>query len=316
MELKHFRAFVTLAEELHFGRAALRLGIAQPQLTLQIQSLEASLGVSLFDRSRRHVALTDTGHLFLPEARATVAQAERARQTALRAARGELGKLDIGFTGSSPFNTAMPQIISRFRKRWPDLEMSLREMSTSDQLESLVAGTLDIAFVRPGDPGESKGVTLQTVLKEPLFAVLPADHPLAGESALSIADLAGQDFILHPRQIGTGLYDKVMSLCASAGFCPKLALEAHQMSTIVGLAAAGLGVSVVPEAMRRINVDGARFVPLVEADATMVLAVAHRTDDSRPAIRHFLDVVSAYRPNEIISTSSPKRRPNHPPAAL
>jgi DNA-binding transcriptional LysR family regulator len=212
-----------------------------------------------------------------------------------------LGRLDIGFTGSSPFNTAMPQIISRFRKRWPDLKMSLREMSTGEQLESLVAGSVDIAFVRPGGPGESEGVTLQTVLREPLFAVLPADHPLAGEMSLSISALAGQDFILHPRQIGTGLYDKIMSLCARAGFHPNLVLEAHQMSTIVSLAATGLGVSVVPEAMRRIHVDGACFVPLIEADATMILAVAHRTSDLRPTIRHFLDVVKAYRPDDSLS---------------
>ncbi len=298
MEFKHLRAFTVLAEELHFGHAALRLGIAQPQLSLQIQSLEASLGVALFARSRRHVALTDAGRLFQPEARATLAQAERARQTALRAARGELGRLDIGFTGSAPFNTTMPQIISRFRKRWPDLKMTLREMSTSDQLDSLVAGILDIGFVRPGEPGEAAGVSLQTVLEEPLFAVLPADHRLADCASLSVAALAGQAFILNPRHVGTGLYDKVMSLCAAAGFRPQVALEAHQVSTIVGLVAIGLGVSVVPEAMRRIHVDGARFVPLREADATMTLAVAHRNGDSRPAVRHFLDAATAHRPNE------------------
>jgi DNA-binding transcriptional LysR family regulator len=251
----------------------------------------------LFERSRRHVALTEAGRLFHPEALATLTQAERARQTALRAARGELGRLDIGFTGSAPFNAAMPQIISRFRKRWPQLKMTLREMSTSDQLDCLVAGTLDIGFVRPGEPGEAVGVTLQTILREPLFAVLPADHPLAIRKSLSIAALAGQPFILHPRQIGTGLYDKVMNLCAAAGFRPEVALEAHQMSTIVGLVATGLGVSVVPEAMRRIHVDGARFVPLDEADATMVLAVAHRHGDGRASIRHFLDAATAYQPN-------------------
>jgi DNA-binding transcriptional LysR family regulator len=297
MELKHLRAFTTLAEDLHFGRAALRLGIAQPQLSLQIQSLEAILGVALFERSRRHVALTDVGRLFLPEARATLAQAERARKTALQAARGELGQLAVGFTGSSPFNRAMPQIISRFRKRWPNLAMSLREMSTSEQLESLVAGTLDIAFVRPGEPGAMENITLHTLLHEPLFALLPADHPLADRDKLSVAALAGQPFIMHPRLIGTGLYDKVMALCANAGFRPTVVLEAHQMSTIVGLASAGLGVSIVPEAMRRINVAGARFVSLIEPDASMVLAVAHRTGDQRPSIRHFLDVVAAYQPD-------------------
>lgn len=296
MEIKHLRAFVTLAEELHFGRAAERLGIAQPPLSIQIRALETSVGVKLFDRSRRRVALTEAGRLFLPEARATLTQAERARRTALMAARGELGRLDIGFTGSAPFNTAMPHIISRFRRHWPELRMSLREMSTTDQLDALVEGTLDIGFVRPGQPGEADGVTMQTVLREPLFAVLPADHRWAEADELPLSVLADQPFILHPRHIGTGLYDKVMSLCSVAGFHPQVILEAHQMSTIVGLAAAGLGVSVVPEAMRRIQVDGARFVRLTDANATMVLAVAHRSGDDRAAVRHFLAEVTAFQP--------------------
>lgn len=296
MELKQLKAFTMLAEDLHFGRAALRLGVAQPQLSLVIQSLEAVLGVRLFERSRRHVALTDAGRLFLPEARATLALAERARLTAQRAARGELGRLDIGFTGSAPFSNAMPQIISRFRKRWPSLAMSLREMSTSEQLRSLRAGALDIGFVRPGEPRETEGVVLRMVLREPLFAVLPADHPLAGKTAVSVAALADFPFIMHPRHIGTGLYDKVLNLCADAGYRPQVALEAHQMSTIVGLVATGLGVSIVPEAMRRIHVEGARFVPLVETDATMVLCVAHRLNDERPVIEHFMDAAAAYRP--------------------
>ncbi|MDR3437124.1 LysR family transcriptional regulator [Telmatospirillum sp.] len=295
MELKHLRAFVALAEDLHFGRAAQRLGIAQPQLSVAIQGLEAILGIRLFERSRRHVALTDAGRLFLPEARATLVQAERARRTALRAARGEIGRIDIGFTGSAPFNTAMPQIISRFRHRWPDVKMSLREMSTNVQFQALHGGTLDIGFVRPGEPAETEGISLRTVLVEPLFAVIPADHRLAEQTSLSVASLAEESFILHPRHIGTGLYDKVMSLCAMAGFPPRVDLEAHQMSTIVGLAAAGLGVSIVPEAMRRVHVDGARFIPLIEAEATMVLAVACRDGDKRPAILHFLDAVASYQ---------------------
>lgn len=294
MELKHLRAFVTLAEELHFGRAAERLGIAQPPLSLQIQALEAGLGVQLFDRNRRHVGLTDAGRLFLPEARATLAQAERARHTAQRAARGELGRLDIGFTGSAPFNTAMPQIISRFRRQWAELRISLRELSTTEQFRELTDGTLDIGFVRPGQPSEAPGLTLQMVLQEPLFIVLPADHRLAGREALALAELADQPFILHPRHIGTGLYDKVVGLCAAAGFTPRVTLEAHQMSTIVGLAAAGIGVSIVPEAMRRIQVEGARFIPIADPFATMVLAVAHRSDDKRPAVQHFLTEVTAF----------------------
>ncbi len=295
MELRHLRAFVTLAEELHFGRAAERLGIAQPPLSLQIQALEAGLGVRLFERSRRHVALTESGRLFLPEARATLEQAERARRIAQQAARGEVGQLFIGFTGSAPFNAAMPAIISRFRRAWPGLHMVLRELSTTDQLAALAEGSLDIGFVRPGQPQETAGVETRLVLEEPLVVALPEQHPLAGQDSLAMADLAGDSFILHPRAIGTGLYDKVVGLCEAAGFQPQVLLEAHQMSTMVALTATGLGVSVVPEAMRRVQVAGCRFLPLRDAGASMVLAVAHRAGDQRASVRHFMEEAMAYR---------------------
>lgn len=294
MELRHLRAFATLAEELHFGRAAERLGIAQPPLSIQIQSLEATLGVKLFDRSRRHVALTEAGRLFLPEALATLAQAEKARRTAQRAARGETGRIDIGFTGSAPFNAAMPGIISRFRRAWPDVHMVLREISTTEQLRLLAEGSLDIGFIRPGHPTETVGVATHLVLDEPLLAALPAEHPLAGRQALTMAELAGEPFILHPRAIGTGLYDKVIGLCATAGFHPRVVLEAHQMSTMIALTATGIGIAVVPEAMRRLQVEGCRFVPISDAGASMVLAVAHRLDDERPLVRRFIGAAVDY----------------------
>jgi DNA-binding transcriptional LysR family regulator len=289
MDLKHLRAFVTVAEELHFGRAADKLGIAQPPLSLQIQALEAGLGVRLFERNRRRVALTDAGRQFLPEARATLAQAERAWASARRAARGELGRLEIGFTGSAPFNAAMPRIISGVRRRWPDLQLSLREMSTSAQFRALTDGSLDIGFVRPGRSEEAPGIALRVILREALWVVLPADHPLAEQERIRLAELADQSFILHPRQIGTGLYDKVTGLCRAAGFAPQVVLEAHQMSTIVSLAAAGVGISIVPEAMRRLQVEGARFVAIADPGADMVLSIACRQDDSRPAVHHVLD---------------------------
>ncbi|HVI49926.1 MAG TPA: LysR family transcriptional regulator [Candidatus Sulfotelmatobacter sp.] len=294
MELRHLRAFATLAEELHFGRAAERLGIAQPPLSIQIQSLEATLGVKLFDRSRRHVALTEAGALLLPEAQATLAQADKTRRTAQRAARGEMGRLEIGFTGSAPFNAAMPGIISRFRRSWPDLHMVLREMSTTEQLRAMADGQLDIGFIRPGHPSETVGVESRVVLNEPLLAALPADHPLAERRSLSLIELAEESFILHPRAIGTGLYDKVISLCAAAGFHPHVVLEAHQMSTMIALTATGLGVAVVPEAMKRLQVEGCRFVALEDAGASMVLAVAHRLGDDRSSVRRFLETATSY----------------------
>lgn len=294
MELRHLRAFTVLADELHFGRAAERLGIAQPPLSIQIQSLEASLGVRLFDRSRRRVALTEAGRLFLPEALATLAQAERARGIAQRAARGETGRIEVGFAGSAPFNAIMPGIINRFRRAWPDVHMVLREIPTNEQLRQLADGSLDVGFIRPGRPEEVAGVASHVVLDEPLLVVLPADHRLAGRQVLSVAELADEPFILQPRAIGTGLYDKVVSLCAATGFRPNVVLEAHQMSTMVVLAATGLGIAIVPEAMRRLQVEGCRFVLIADVGASMVLAVVHRLGDERTIVRRFVDAAIDY----------------------
>ena len=300
MEIRHLYAFTALAEDLHFGHAAERLGIAQPALSIQIQALEASLGVKLFDRSRRHVRLTESGRQFLPEASAVLAQSERARRVAIRAARGELGRLEIGFTGSTPFSRIMPRTVSRFRQDRPHIRMSLREMPTAQQMAALSEGSLDIGFVRPNYPAEHKGLILHPVLTEPLLVVLAADHPLAHRGRLSVTDLAGQSFILNPRQAGPGLHDKVADLCRQAGFDPAVVLEAHQMSTIVGLAAAGIGVSIVPEGMRHIAIDGVRFLPLSETEAVMPLMIAHRDGDDRPAVARFVALANA-----IADTTSP-----------
>lgn len=293
MELRHLAAFLAVAEELHFGRAAERRGIAQPALSLMIKALEASLGVRLFERNRRHVALTPAGQAFLPEAKATLAQAERARRAALRAWRGEAGHLEVAFTGSTPFGTVMPRIIGRFRRTWPDIALSLRELSTSAQMEEIRQGSLDIAFLRPDRGAEPAWMTLHPILDEPLLAVLAADHPLAGRPLLSVADLAEDGFILSPHHAGTGLYERVTGLCRDAGFVPRLVMEAHQMATVVGLAAAGIGVSIVPETMRRFAVEGVRFIALAEADAHMALMLGHRHDDERLIVRRFVETALA-----------------------
>lgn len=291
MELRHLRYFVAVAEDLHFGRAAARLHLSQPSLSQQIQALEERIGAALFVRNRRKVELTAAGRLLLPEARATLAQAEKAVVVARRAGRGEVGRLEIGFTGSAPFNPLLPQTVRRFRERWPDVHLSLNEMSTTAQFEALAAGRLDVGFLRPGQPMEMVGIAQRLLLREPLLAVMTADHPLAAGAAVRVADLAEQPFILHPRAIGTGLFDKVMTLCAAAGFAPRIAVEAHQMSTVVTLAAVGMGVSIVPEALRRLNTDGVAFRPIDDDGAFMDLIAARRADDETAVVRNFFAVL-------------------------
>lgn len=288
MDLRRLRYFVAVAEDLHFGRAAARLHLAQPSLSQQIQALEEEVGAALLNRNRRRVELTAAGRLLLPEARAVLAQAERALLVARRAGRGEVGRLEIGFTGSAPFNPLLPQTVRRFRERWPDVHLSLNEMPTTAQFEALTAGRLDVGFLRPGQPMEMVGIAQRLLLREPLLAVLAADHPLAAAETVGLADLAGQPFILHPRAIGTGLFDKVMTLCAAAGFTPRIAVEAHQMSTVVTLAAVGMGVSIVPEALRRLAAPGAAFRPITDAGAFMDLIAACRAEDDSPVVANFL----------------------------
>ena len=288
VETRLLRAFVDLAEELHFGRAAARLGIAQPQLSVQIRSLETILGARLFDRDRRHVALTEVGRAFVPEAEAILARIATARRRVQGLVHGETGSLTVGFTGSAPFNPAMRDIIGGFRRRWPGVSLSLAEMSTTDQFSGLLDAKIDVGFLRPGPGVVPARLMVQTVSREPLVAVLPADHPLAGRESLSVAEFAGQSFILHPRERGPALYDTIIGLCAVAGFRPSVDIEVHQLPTIVSLAATGLGISIVPEALSNAAMEGARFVPLRDPGAEVTLAVAFRSGDDRPVMRHFL----------------------------
>ena len=292
LDLRHYRSFVAVAEELHFGRAALRLHMAQPALSLQIQAMERTLGVLLFARTRRKVDLTEAGRLLLDEARKVLAQAARAEQTVRRAARGEVGRLEIGLTGSLPFNSVMPGLIRRFRQSWPEVLLTLEEMSTASQIDALLDGSIDIGFLRPHDRVTVPGLDLRLVERERLLVVCNADHHLTAKESLSVADLAGEGFIFHPRRIGTGLYDRVMGLARAAGFVPAIAVEAHQMSTIVSMAAVGLGVSIVPEAMRRVQVDGVAFRPLIETDAHIDLFVAARSDRDAPLVANFMAMLA------------------------
>lgn len=293
MELRHLRYFVAVAEELHFGRAAARLHLSQPPLSQQIQALERELGVTLFHRNRRKVELTAAGALMLPEARAALAQAEKAVLVARRAGRGEVGRLEIGFTGSAPFNPLLPQTVRRFRERWPEVHLTLNEMSTTAQFEALAAGRLDVGFLRPGQPMEMVGMDQRLLTREPLLAVMTAEHRLAAQASVRVADLAEEPFILHPRAIGTGLFDKVMALCAAAGFAPQVAVEAHQMSTVVTLAAVGMGVSIVPEALRRLNTPGVAFRPIDDPGAFMDLIAARRAGEAGTVVENFFSVLPA-----------------------
>ncbi|OLU31619.1 LysR family transcriptional regulator [Pseudomonas sp. PA27(2017)] len=292
MELRHLRYFVAVAEELHFGRAADLLGISQPPLSQQIQALEQELGVRLFERSNRHVALTDAGRLFLEETRQTLAQVSKSVDVVRRAEQGEIGELQIGFTASAPFVSIIPRAVFAFRQAFPAVHLDLQEMTSSQVCQALMEKKLQIGMIRPLElPGELDAVEL---LREPLVALLHAGHPLAGEQngGLALAELADQPFVFFPRSYGTGLYAQLFSLARQAGFTPRITQEAHEALTIIGLVAAGLGVSVLPASFRRIRIDGVVFRTLTDTDATTAVWLIKRRQERSPLAQAFIDLLT------------------------
>lgn len=292
MELRHLRYFIAVAEELHFGRAAERLGISQPPLSQQIQALEEEIGARLFERTNRRVELTDVGRLFLDESRQVLAQVDKAVLLARRAHLGELGELKIGFTSSAPFTSTIPSSIHAFRKAYPDVHLDLQEMSSRQVLKALLEESLQVGVIRPlALPDAVHWVEL---FREPLVAVLRADHPLAAgsEDGLAIAALAEEPFVFFPRSYGTGLYDQVIALTRQAGFSPRIAQEASEAMTIIGLVSAGLGVSILPASFRRTRVDGVVYRTLSDPEATTAVWLVRRQNEGSPLALSFIDLVT------------------------
>ncbi|MEN1638178.1 LysR substrate-binding domain-containing protein [Pseudomonas aeruginosa] len=292
MELRHLRYFIAVAEELHFGRAAERLGISQPPLSQQIQALEEEIGARLFERTNRRVELTDAGRLFLDESRQVLAQVDKAVLLARRAHLGELGELKIGFTSSAPFTSTIPSSIHAFRKAYPDVHLDLQEMSSRQVLKALLEESLQVGVIRPlALPDAVHWVEL---FREPLVAVLRADHPLAAgsEDGLAIAALAEEPFVFFPRSYGTGLYDQVIALTRQAGFSPRIAHEASEAMTIIGLVSAGLGVSILPASFRRTRVDGVVYRTLSDPEATTAVWLVRRQNEGSPLALSFIDLVT------------------------
>ncbi|WP_070337664.1 LysR family transcriptional regulator [Pseudomonas aeruginosa] len=292
MELRHLRYFIAVAEELHFGRAAERLGISRPPLSQQIQALEEEIGARLFERTNRRVELTDAGRLFLDESRQVLAQVDKAVLLARRAHLGELGELKIGFTSSAPFTSTIPSSIHAFRKAYPDVHLDLQEMSSRQVLKALLEESLQVGVIRPlALPDAVHWVEL---FREPLVAVLRADHPLAAgsEDGLAIAALAEEPFVFFPRSYGTGLYDQVIALTRQAGFSPRIAQEASEAMTIIGLVSAGLGVSILPASFRRTRVDGVVYRTLSDPEATTAVWLVRRQNEGSPLALSFIDLVT------------------------
>jgi DNA-binding transcriptional LysR family regulator len=291
MELRHLRYFVAVAEERHFGRAADRLHMAQPPLSQQIRRLEAGLGVTLLHRTTRSVELAPAGEVLLVRAREILAAVEGASEDARRAARGEFGRLAVGFTGSATYEL-LPKLAAALRDALPGVVLELRgELLTPAQVASLLDGTLDLGLVRP--PVRERDLAVEVVRREPLVAVLPHTHPLAAADAVPLEELAGEPFIVYPSHFRSVVHDAVEATCEAHGFLPRAALEVSETATLVSFVAAGLGVSLVPESVRHMTVHGAVYRPLAGDAAAVELAVAWRRADVSPLLARALGVVRA-----------------------
>ena len=291
MELRHLRYFVAVAREGHITRAARKLNIAQPPLSQQIKQLEAEIKAPLFLRLPRGVALTDAGHSFLTDAEAILADVERARMRAQRTARGEVGRIAVGFTTSAPFHPLVARAIREFRRQRPDVSFGLEETGSSELLGGLRDERLDVAFIRSGlaDP---TGITVHPLQDEDMAAALPARHRLARARTLSLRDLADETFILYRRPDGRGLYDVIIAACAEAGFSPHVGQEAPRIVSTLNLVAAGLGVTIVPASLSRLPLEGVTYRPLRGKPAVKVpLNLACRRNERSAAVLSFIDLV-------------------------
>jgi len=297
IELRHIRYFVAVAEELHFGKAANRLGISQPPLSQQILALEREIGARLFERSNRRVELTEAGRLFLKEAADILSKVDNAVTLAERVHRGQIGEVRIGFFGSAPFVDEFQQLVFDFRREHPSVNLVLQEMPTYQQIDAILDGHLDLGFVRPLQP---KPASIQSVeiSRERLMAVMRSDHPLAsGPPEISVSDLANEPLVLYARSIGSGLYQKVADLCRDAGFSPNVAQEANATPTMMGLVAAGIGISILPASLERLSFDGLSFRPLQDPKAQTAVWLAKRWDDRSTLVRHFFQAATRRKSN-------------------
>lgn len=292
MELRHLRYFVAVAEEGHVTRAAERLGIRQPPLSQQIQGLERELDAQLFCRKPRGVELTPAGRALYGEALAILARADEAVAATKRAAQGEAGRIGIGFTSSASFHPFVPRVIRAFREAHPLVTLALEESGTTELVAALRAKAIDAAFVR-SPVGESDDLFIRPLFDEPMVAALPSGHALSSASDdLPLAALAGETFILYRRPVGPGLHDAIIAACDRAGFSPNIGQEAPRMLSTLSLVAAGLGVTVVPGSMSRLEAEGVVYRPIDKsAPLTAPLNLAYRRDEISAAVCRFVALV-------------------------
>lgn len=291
MDLRHLRYFVAVGEELHFGRAAARLHMAQPPLSQAIRQLEDGLGVQLLHRTTRRVDLTAAGRAYLDRARSVLADVDDAAETARRVAAGSVGHLNIGCVGSATLSL-LPALSRRLARELPGVDFSFRgDMLGPDQVDALRAGTIDVALLRP--PVTDPDLSVRTLRSDRLLVAVPADHPLGSRSSIRVTDLADIDLIVHSAGRRSVMYGVVVRLLRDAGIEPRIRHEVGETSTVLTLVAGGRGVAIVPEPVTALALDGVTYVPMAGGAAAVDLAVAHQANRTEPHLLRTLAVIDA-----------------------
>lgn len=287
IELRQLRYFLAVADDLSFVRAAERLHISQPPLSVQIKNLEEELGVQLFERTNRGVTLTVAGKAFYTEARGVLARLEHARIVAQRCAAGHLGRLAIGFVSIADY-TVLPQALKLFSDSYPEVEVVLSEETSDVQIQDLKADRIDVGIALA--PIDEPGLTFKPLFDDRLILAVSAKSPFSGLDRPSLAEFRGAPFVSIPRPLAPGLYDAVQSFCSRSGFTPNVLQHARQMQTIISIVSTGLGVALIPASLTKLKREGVAYLELKERSPKITLGIVYRSKDSNPAVQNFIEL--------------------------
>jgi DNA-binding transcriptional LysR family regulator len=292
MDYRQLRYFIAVAEELSFSRAARRLNISQPPLSIQIKAIEVEVGTALFSRNRRRVELTPAGEVLLENARRAVKQLEQTTEAVRRAGRGEAGTIRLAFTSSVPMREAFARMLRTFRGRHPDVQIELQHMGTGCQFAALSNDQIDFGILRPPTAlQQNRNIKLMPLWRDRSRLFLPSNHPLAKSTApVEMAELVDQPFVGVEPRVNCGMHEHLMTLCGVAGFSPRIEQEARELNTVLSLVSAGLGIAVLPECYVCMAMPGVASRPIAGMDAESWLMIAMRDRAMPSLLQRFVDV--------------------------